>query len=95
MKKGSNEKRIAQDHAVRTRSPFCLNRYHLKTDDLDEINGPSDNVDFDETHRTVTQDSNKSDSSPSPPSYAVFEDEYGNLVNPALNVTSGFITNHL
>uniref|UniRef100_A0A1I8ECY9 Uncharacterized protein n=1 Tax=Wuchereria bancrofti TaxID=6293 RepID=A0A1I8ECY9_WUCBA len=30
-------------------------------------------------------DSNKSDSSPSPPSYAVFEDEYGNLVNPALN----------
>uniref|UniRef100_A0A0R3RH11 SH2 domain-containing protein n=1 Tax=Elaeophora elaphi TaxID=1147741 RepID=A0A0R3RH11_9BILA len=28
-----------------------------------------------------------SDSSPSPPSYAVFEDEDGNLVNPALNVT--------
>nr|CDP90614.1 Bm7688 [Brugia malayi] len=50
MKKGSNEK-IVQDHAVRTRSSFCLNRYHLKTDDLDEINGPSDNVDFDETHR--------------------------------------------
>ncbi|KAL3985992.1 hypothetical protein ACH3XW_40945 [Acanthocheilonema viteae] len=31
-------------------------------------------------------DSEESDSSPSPPSYAVFEDEDGNLVNPALNV---------
>uniref|UniRef100_A0A915PVW8 SH2 domain-containing protein n=1 Tax=Setaria digitata TaxID=48799 RepID=A0A915PVW8_9BILA len=31
-------------------------------------------------------DDKESDSSPSPPSYAVFEDEHGNLVNRALNV---------
>ncbi|VIO99485.1 Uncharacterized protein BM_BM7687 [Brugia malayi] len=46
----------------------------------DSSSSAVDKLDTDENN------SNESESSPSPPSYAVFEDEHGNLVNPALNV---------
>ncbi|KAM3716437.1 Sperm-tail PG-rich repeat-containing protein [Dirofilaria immitis] len=60
----------------------------LNTDD-DFMKNPSSR-----SKGSRSAESNENDSTPSPPSYAVFEDKYGNLVNRGLNVIWPIRPNH-
>ncbi|EJD76682.1 hypothetical protein LOAG_16441 [Loa loa] len=53
---------------------------------VDKLDADSDYMELYLNGSKRSAGSKESESSPSPPSYAVFEDKHGNLVNPGLNV---------